>query len=170
MENQELVEFTDRLLAKFNLYRTRKQEVSIELKDEWMEMLGKLLQGFGAQDIQRAADSCVMRLGHFPTPADLYRFMPKQSELAWSERALPEYRKAIFSFSDFCRTTYRRMEPHAQGKIDQVILLAKTKNVNPKDALSGVFKYCLRPELLLKPELLADESAFDAPKQAHVEC
>ena len=126
-------------------------------------MLAKLLQGFGAPEILRSADSCVMRLGHFPTPADLYRFMPKQSELAWNERELPEYRNAIFAYSSFCRETYRGLDARAQGQINDVILLAKTRNVNPKDALSGVFKY------LLKPELLTNQRAFNATKQAHVE-
>jgi len=125
-------------------------------------MLGKLLEGYTAQDILVSTDSCVMRLGHFPTPRDIYTYLPKKDELqAWSERGLPEYRTAIFSFSDFCRSTYQRMDAHAQGQLDEVILLSKQKNVPPKDALSAVFKICL------KPELLTDVSSLDRAKHAH---
>ena len=166
MEDQKLKEFTQKLLNKFNLYRTRKQEISEDLRDEWEQMLGKLLVAYGAQDILRAGDSCVMRLGHFPTPADLYRFLPEQSEENWSERGLPEYRRAVFAYSSFCRETYRQIDPHAQGRVDDLILLAKEKNVNPKDALSrDIFKTLL----CLKTELLADQRAFNATQQAHVE-
>ena len=54
------------------------------------------------------------------------------------------------------------MDARTQGLLEEVILLSKQKNVNPRDALQGVFRYCL------KPELLADESAFDRTQQPDI--
>ena len=121
-------------------------------------MLGKLLVSYGAPEILKSADSCCMRLSHFPTPRDVFNYLPEKDEgiSGWAERSLPDYRQAIFQYSGFCR------DARTQGLLEEVILLSKQKNVNPRDALQGVFKYCL------KPELLADESAFDRTQEPDI--
>ena len=63
MEDQELEKFTQKILAKFNLYRTKKQNPD-DLFHEW-GVLGKLLVSYGAPEILKSADSCCMRLSHF---------------------------------------------------------------------------------------------------------
>ena len=164
MEDQELDKFTQKILAKFNLYRTKKQEITDDLYHEWKEMLGKLLVSYGAPEILKSADSCCMRLSHFPTPRDVFNYLPEKDAgiSGWADRSLPDYRQAIFQYSGFCRDAYRKMDARTQGLLEEVILLSKQKNVNPRDALQGVFRYCL------KPELLTDVSAFDRTQQPDI--
>ena len=166
MMKEEIRMLALKTLTRFNLYRTKKIELTQDLVSEWERMFGLFLEEHTADDIQKAADVCVVRLSHFPTPKDLFNYFPKEEgkegeSAAWKDKTVAEYRSAMFGYSDFYSQAYGRAGEDAQGRCNEIISDCKCNNVNPYKALNAL------SVILLKPQFLTEKSTANTREQTH---